>query len=297
MPEVMKVGITGANGRLGRAILEDLTAAGCFVQASHRSREQAAGNYLDLEQVPSFELLDSVFGGCSALIHCAAQIKTTDPFDYVKALTTNVTSTVQLASWANTQNIHFIFISGAAVYMNPHRRGIRESDECGFNDFSKYYGFTKFLAESALYPLIRGGLDCTLLRPSSVYGGRPTKHGLIPRLFTEAHENGFVTLRPPVTDAIGLVHVNDVATAVRQVVLNGIHGEFNVHSGSLTSILEIVETIALLTGATIRRPTEEESDAKSLVTYDLKIDQLIETGWRPEISLLQGLASFMSEGP
>jgi UDP-glucose 4-epimerase len=283
------IGLTGGEGRLGVAIRQASNAAGFMVTYTSRSATKPTGAGLDLLQLPTTEELDSIFQKCDVLVHCAAKMDRSRNVVLTEIFAVNVASTVALASYALSRGISFIYISGAAVYSNPHARLITELDNKGFNKFSGEYGYTKFLAEEALQPLIRAGLECSILRPSSIYGGIDSSNGLISRMLVQAATTGLVSVRPPIQDSIGLVHRKDVANSVLHILSNGISGTYNVSSGHVTTLNTLADLIGDIMCASKEISEEETVGTIPKVTFDLDINLLRETGWRPEVSLDQGL--------
>lgn len=285
----MHIGLTGGEGRLGLAIRQASEAAGIRVTYTSRLPTNQNGAKLDLRNMPDSKTLDSIFPNCDALVHCAAKVGRSSPGVDSDMFLINVGATVALASYALSRGISFLFISGASVYSNPHLRQIGEASSTGFNEFSGEYGYTKLLAEDAIQPLIRAGLQSAILRPSSIYGGIDAGNGLVSRMLIQAQTTGLVSVRPPLQDSIGLVHRQDVANAVLHVINKSIRGTYNVSAKRATSINSLADLVCSISRATkVISETANRGQAPTL-TYDLNISRLEDTGWGPKIKLDQGL--------
>lgn len=167
--------VTGANGFVGRAVVERLVADGYAVTAAvRRPVPMPAGVRTvivgDLGAADWRAALD----GCAAVVHCAARVHVMRDAaaDAMAAYRlTNVEGTRALATQAAAAGARrFIFLSSIKVNGEATRPGtpFRADDAPQPVD---PYGVSKLEAERALEALAaRGALDLTVIRPPLVYG-------------------------------------------------------------------------------------------------------------------------------
>jgi NADH dehydrogenase len=193
----MKVFVTGANGFIGRRLMEHLLGAGHAVVAAVRrpcpdldpERVQVAVVRLD-----DREALVRALEGCDAVVHLAVATGTTSER---VAYDVNVVGTEHLLAASKRAGVkRFVFastISATRERMGP-------------------YGRTKKLAEERV---AASGLPYCTLRPSLVYGGR---EGLVANL--SAYLRGLPVI-PVMGDGkieLDPIHVDDVCAAMLQAL-------------------------------------------------------------------------------
>jgi len=168
----VKVLVTGANGFVGRAVMERLLRDGYAVRAATRKSadvlppgvERAAG---DLH--PDRDWSDGLHG-VDAVIHLAARVHVmqdtaADPLDDYRRV--NVDGTVHLATSAAAAGVRrFIYVSTLKV--NGEAGRFTESNEPAPAD---PYAQSKYEAEVALLRIAHDyQLDVVIIRPPLVYG-------------------------------------------------------------------------------------------------------------------------------
>jgi len=110
------------------------------------------------------------------------------------------------------------------------------------------YAVSKWCGEQVAHMVTEAGCQLAILRLSSLYGAGYNK-GLIPKLIREGAETGQVVLEPPFEDAFDLLHVSDAARTVAHAVEYGHGGLWNIGGGRLTTVRELAEICASVTGA------------------------------------------------
>ncbi|GAC1374954.1 MAG: NAD-dependent epimerase/dehydratase family protein [Aquirhabdus sp.] len=171
-----KVLVTGANGFVGRAVLNKLLEQDYEPIAAIRNIKALPDN------VSKFRINDldgntdwtNAFVGVNCVIHCAARVhvmndKTSDPLEEFRK--TNVAGTLNLARQAAAAGVRrFIFIS--SIKVNGERTELnkpyREEDIPVPVD---PYGISKMETELALRTLaIETGIEIVIIRPPLIYG-------------------------------------------------------------------------------------------------------------------------------
>jgi nucleoside-diphosphate-sugar epimerase len=188
----MRIGITGATGFIGEALVKRHLSLGNKVFILSRS---AVKSNFDSENVEIFigdlqrkETLVDFVNNVDILYHCAAEIK-----DESKMYLTNVIGTKNLINVASHVVKHWIHLSSTGVYGCP-RKGII-SEEHPYSP-SNLYEQTKL--ESDLLVIEagkKGAFNYTILRPSNVFGAQMRNQSLF-HLINAIHKRRFVFVGP-----------------------------------------------------------------------------------------------------
>ncbi|MBM0064179.1 NAD-dependent epimerase/dehydratase family protein [Alkalicoccobacillus gibsonii] len=159
----------------------------------------------------------------------------------------------------------YIFISSGAVYLSSDTY-LKESDDRGFNENWKNYGYDKKLAEDYLLELYdKIGFPCVIFRPSYVYGeGNNLKRESF--LFDRAEHSYPIVI--PVSGAtfVQFIHIQDLVK-VLLATMNNL--QLDGKAFNLTHP-EIIEWPTLI--KTIRQIVKKEFDLKGISQE--KMDQL-----------------------
>lgn len=170
--------VTGANGFVGRAVVDRLLRDGDQVHAAVREAKFSSSNKPGLQIFKGLDLAENTdwsraLHGVDAIVHCAARVhmmqdSTTDPLAAFRQV--NVAGTLSLARQAAAADVkRFVFVS--SIKVNGEHTDARpfEADDTPAPDSD--YGQSKLEAELALADLgRRTGLEVTVVRPVLVYG-------------------------------------------------------------------------------------------------------------------------------
>ena len=249
--------------------------------------------------------------GVTAIIHFAASVVVPDsvsnPLGYYRNNTMNTCSLLDVAIECGVRQ--FIFSSTAAVYGNPERTPVRESDPT--NPISPY-GTSKLMSEIMLHDAGKAhGLRFVVLRYFNVAGADP-------KLRTGQSTAGATHLikvaceaalgKRPKMDIYGTdyptpdgtcirdyIHVSDLArahsAALAHLRRGGDSKTFNCGYGKGSSVLEVVDAVRRISGRDFpvevcgRRP----GDPAALVA---NVDRIRSTlDWRPQFQDLDTIVS------
>jgi dihydroflavonol-4-reductase len=249
----MKVFVTGGTGFIGGHVVRKLRDRGDEVRALVRSPEKGAGlTALGCELVAG-DLSDEAairegMRGCDAVIHGAAVYEVGIPkSEHAAMYEANVRGTERVLRAALEAKIpRVVYISTVAAFGNTAGRVVDETYEHPGQNFTSYYEQTKYEAHQVARRLIdQEGLPCVIVQPGGVYG--PDDHSPI-----GVQMNQFLAGRMPLIafpDAgFNMVHVDDVAAGVLLALDEGEVGEQYVLGGQITTMRELIETLARVSG-------------------------------------------------
>lgn len=289
------VAVTGATGRIGRALCRAAAARGYQVRSLGRSPTGLPGiEYLFLDLEDPGPINPQLLAGCEAVLHLAAYI----PKDHRSAeegercWAVNVLGTVRLAEAAAQAGVPRLIQTSSA---NAYAPWAGRTDETAplFPSSRTFYLASKIAQElCAGEACASRGLSLATLRLSSVYGPDPASN--IPAAFAVRLLAGEpVELADDGAFGADFVLIDDVVRATFLVLEAGREGPFNVASGERTTLAELAERLLELTGAEhslLRRVAG--SGLRDQGFPAIAIDKMKDLGFRP-MGLEQGLESLV----
>jgi len=224
------------------------------------------------------------------VIHLAAQVDVMASFNNpIEDLVTNALGTLNLLEASKAASAEeFIFIgSGGAIYDSSNEMPVNED---GRILPVSPYGISKYTAESYVRILAESyGLNWTSLALSNCYGDIDSHGRGVVFAFCKALTEGSSPQinGPDVTR--DFIHVQDVANAVFLSIGKKLNTRINISSNTETSLLDLFTQISKILNVDIEPKVMSPRDGDVLQSRldNNRAAKLL--GWRPEISLQEGL--------
>jgi dihydroflavonol-4-reductase len=245
----MKVFVTGGTGFIGGHVVRKLRGRGDEVHALARNPERGSalaelGCELVSGTLADKEVIREAMEGCDAAIHGAAMYEVGIPESEHRTMyEANVLGTENALRAALEANLpRVVYISTVGAFGNTKGQVVDEGYEHAGASYTSYYEQTKVEAHRLAKRLIaEENLPCVIVQPGGVYG--PHDHSALGRQM-----NQFLAGRMPLIvfpDAgFNMVHVDDVADGVLLALDKGRLGEAYVLGGQITTMRELIETLA-----------------------------------------------------
>lgn len=288
--------VTGAAGFLGSHLTEALVASGAQVAALDNFSVGAAENLAGVRQeidwvewdIAGTRPVPAALREAEWVFHLAALAhpgRCRD--DYPRAYRSNVEGTRRVLE-ACRPGARVLFLSAAIAYGEPLYLPVDEHHPQRAQD---PYSLTKIMGECLCWllgPAHRLGV--TVVRNFSTYGPRQVGDYVVPSLITQGLQEGRIAVRNarPTRD---FTYVEDtVAGLLAIAAAEALVGQcINLGSGRETRIGELAATVATLLGGL---PVEDRQEpvTGSLRQWCQNAKLCRATGWRPRVSLREGLA-------
>jgi UDP-glucose 4-epimerase len=300
--------VTGATGFVGRYLLPVLERNGWAVRAAVR-RPSGLQNEVVVDSIGAGTDWRAALAGVDAVVHLAARVHHPNDRDAEQLYRDlNIDGTLQLAHGAIAAGVkQFLFASTALVYgrNNDGRPPFSEDDELTpHNPYSR----SKVEAEAGLKSLAQGhAMGVTVVRPPLVYGaGAKGNFALLVKAARLGVPLPFAAIR----NRRAFVSVQNLASFIASRLSGASRGFdiFLVADEEQVSTPEFFKRLAKTAGGKARlvpapapllgallalggRPDARQSLIGSL---ELNIAKALSTGWRPPLTLDEGLRLALS---
>lgn len=203
-----------------------------FIKGDIRKPHQQLSDYFDYHNIDVVIHLAAI----SSLPQCEI-----DPHECIDV---NVGGTVNILNAARRKGIHVIVASTSAIYENndPKTAPFKEQDDV---DPRLFYPLSKDLMEKTIQSFIFNyDMNITTLRFFNVFGPRQDIHRKSPPLINyivrEIKNGRPLTFYSNGNHPRDYIHVDDVATMIEKVLPRTDSQVFNVCTGTLTSVSDII---------------------------------------------------------
>ena len=249
----MRVFVTGGTGFIGGHVVRRLRDRDDEVVALVRSPEKGAplaelGCELVAGSLADGDAIRAGMEGCDAAIHGAAVYEVGIPMGEHPAMhEANVVGTENaLRAALEAQVRKVVYISTVVAFGNTRGQVVDEAYEHPGESFTSYYEETKYEAHRVAKRMIaEDGLPCVIIQPGGVYG--PDDHSAL-----DQQMNQFLAGRMPLIAfpdlGLNMVHVEDVSDGVLLALDKGKEGEAYVLGGQITTMRELMGTLARVAG-------------------------------------------------
>ena len=301
--------VTGASGFIGRHVAPALTREGWAVR---RAVRQPSGNNEEvvIESIGPVTDWTAALAGVDAVVHLAARVHHPNEEHAVKLYRdVNIEGTLHLARSAAKAGVRqFIFVSTVLVHgrSNDGRAPFSENDVLTPRGL---YGMSKAAAEAGLKTLTQDGdMHITVIRPPLVYGaGAKGNFALLVKAVRRGIPLPFAAIR----NHRAFVSVENLSSFILQRLA---HADkdfdiFLVADQEQVSTPEFVERLARaagtspklflmptsILGALLRASGRQEACDSLIGSLELDLSKAASTGWRPQVTLDEGLRLALAE--
>jgi len=299
------VGLVGANGFVGSAILRALLHRGIAPRALCGPIDSPRSLPLDVDFVTcdlaDGERLRSWVSGLEVVIHAAGPPSVQRSFEmaeeYVRIHVGGTAALLRACRMAKVKR--FVYISSAEVYGRPEANPVAETHRL---QARSPYAAAKIGAEKMIEAHVESfGLEAIILRPFSIYGPHFHSDSLLSTVVSTA-KSGCIRVRDlrPVRD---YCYVGDLAAAVLQACCIGEDElrTINIGSGVGTSVAHFADLVLRALGLNIP-VVEDRLDLRPGQSEIFELVANITTardvlGWFPATNLLEGLRITLSGEP
>jgi dihydroflavonol-4-reductase len=276
----VKAFVTGATGFIGGHLTRKLRERDDQVVALARSPQKAhALHDLGCELVEG-DLSDEAairkgVEGCDAAFHAAGVYKVGIPATQRPAMwDANVRGTERVLGAAVEAGAgRVVYVSTVNAFGNTRGEVIDETYRRADNGFLSYYDETKFRAHQVALDLIGRGAPVMIAQPGGVYGpGDPSELANV----IDQVRTGRLKFKVFPETGFNFVHVDDAADGLLLVHDKGRLGESYVLGGQITTMGEVIDRIAELSG---RKPPRFTMPA-ALIKASIPIGSLVTRAMR-----------------
>ncbi|OGT36315.1 MAG: NAD-dependent dehydratase [Gammaproteobacteria bacterium RBG_16_51_14] len=251
----MKTLITGANGFIGSAVMQQLLAAGHDVRVLIRplcDRRNLAGKPVEIHEgdLRDKDSLKKALKHCDTLFHVAADYRLWIP-DPEVMYECNVTGTRNLMLSALDAGVNRIVYTSSVATLGLNMDGTPANEETpvSLTDMIGHYKRSKFLAEEEVKKLIRAeGLLAVIVNPTTPVGPRDIKPTPTGRIILDTMRGRMPAY---VDTGLNIVHVDDVAKGHLQALEKGKTGQRYLLGGENLTLKQI---LYLISGIIQRKP-------------------------------------------
>lgn len=252
---IKRAAVTGISGMVGRHLATVLAENGITGHGTSRTPpaktvEGFTWSEWDLSVWKDASELDEIFADTDVLFHVGAMVPQPGQTIPEQLLwDANVRACACLGNWALKREIPVVYLSGAVVYAGAESGQVLNEDAPEATvPAGGVYGFTKLMGDRIFRRAAGLGGDCTILRPSSVYGNGLHPDKMIASMLAQAERGETLELKPPVDDRINLIHARDVASAMLQAARQQARGVFNIAAPESVTIEEVARQCLAVSG-------------------------------------------------
>ena len=303
----MKALVCGASGFIGRRLVDRLKQEGYWVRAVSRSPARFSPSTADefivtdlRDNNSATDALNLRFGQFDEVYQCAAEIGGVGYLEdaATEIMRNNTLINVNVIHAAASVGIGKLFFpSSACVYKDMSEKDSAVDENAAYPALpSNQYGWEKLFAEQLISTYakkhefaVRIARLQTIYGPGNVWsGGREKAPLALCRKAIEAKNNEQIEVWGDGTAIRSFLYIDDAIEAIREFANSSLEGPVNIGSSEYVTIRELAETIVEI--------SEKNLDLKfipgpvGVKSRNFSNDKIHSLGWRPQISLRQGLS-------
>ena len=295
----IKILLTGSTGFIGSKVLEYFShrskySITCINRRSVQSRFEERNIVIDLnDRIQTHEKLkDASF---DVVVHLAGEsIATTDGGEDLSVYRSNVVGlTNLLESLDKTENLKkFIFFSTSHVYSKTQPNLTLDTEIKPESP----YAISKSMCELLLYGVQKKyNFSAFILRCSNIYGDSdPNSERIVPTIVNSLKKDLVAELKSPLDTGRDYLNFRDLNDLLEKIldkdVEKGVYSAFNVGSGVVTKIEEIIKISEEITGTHLKIKNLGGKIGGDQFALDIsKTSEAFD--WMPRISMNEGLKS------
>ncbi len=294
----MKIAVTGAAGLLGSSLVKRLKVDGQRVLALARAGASGTGeDFIRWDAADDWQQTAVLLAGTDVVIHAAAHVPRdhSDASEARRCVEVNAIGTLELIRAAEAAQVRrFIYISGANV-LRPTAEKVKEDDPVGC-EHAPYYLGSKVLGEIYVRSAMQRGMQCLIVRPSSIYG--PGMRSGVLLAFARSLLNAQpITLNDGGRFQADYIWRDDVVAVLARCAGDDRQGSLNLGAGQSIALREVAEVLCDVLGVDKGLVTVEPAGAapaKGFAAVDIARAQ---EWYRFEPTPLRtGLSSWFGQG-
>ena len=249
-PAAQKVLVTGANGLLGRKVVEAWRSV-CDIHAVVRNMPQQpveGVTYIEMDLARPMDV-SRLPAKIDTVIHLAQSPHMREfPARGLDIYSVNTASTAQLLDWAHRADAsHFLFASTGGVY-RPSSTPFHENSPLEPPRGPLGFYFDTKLCSETLVRAYETLMHTVILRPFFIYGPGQAEMMLMPRLINNVRETQAIQLQGGQGTFLNPIMVDDAVSALAVSMDDGAPSVFNLAGPEVLSIREIALHIGSLVG-------------------------------------------------
>lgn len=301
--------VTGASGRLGKAMMKTLVDSGSIVRALIMRKDEitqiAPGVVPFVGHLGNAQVLEEACDGADVVFHFAGLVHAAKS-TAAQVMEANVEGTRTLAEACKKKNVgHLIFTSTVDVYGRKRNGSLNEDSQVLPTD---KYGHSKMLAEQVV---IKSGVPYTIVRLANVYG--PGFEHSFFKVFRAVKEGKMIIIGDG-RNRLAMVNVHDVIKAMVLIKANpqiSVGKVYNLGDGNVYTQEGLIDLAADLMNA--KRPERHvqeflvrllaktrnlDSDELRFLTSDRAIDISRirkDLGFTPDMDINEGGKELVDE--
>lgn len=233
----MKALVTGANGFTGSHLVKALEQRGDNVvglvrKSSNLARLSGCNIQLVYGEITDKKALQTAMTGVDTVFHTAAYVEL-GLVNAVEMERVNVEGTRAVMEAAQAVGVSkVIYCSTIGVFGNTNGQIVDETFQRTQTDFSSAYDITKYQAQQIVDQFAAQGLPVVSILPSGIFGADDPHFGPVLQQFLK----GKLKLWAGGDRITGIVHVDDLVTAMILATQKGKNGEhYIISAGDLTT--------------------------------------------------------------